>query len=155
MIRPFGPMVGLAAAAVLRGAVLASPAAAQSVEAQRIAGTSPRLDGRLTEGLWNAGASLTGFLQRDPDEGDPATERTEVRFAYDDEALWIGARRHSTSLPSASIITTRLTTTTTATRASTPVWEARAHIDRWDGRRRCEFPSRSCASVPPMSRRGT
>ena len=32
------------------------------------------------------------FLQKDPDEGKPATEATEVRFLYDDDALYVGAR---------------------------------------------------------------
>ena len=31
-------------------------------------------------------------MQRDPDEGKPATERTEIRVAYDDKALYVGAR---------------------------------------------------------------
>ena len=35
---------------------------------------------------------VTDLVQRDPDEGKPATERTEVRVAYDDNALYIGAR---------------------------------------------------------------
>lgn len=35
---------------------------------------------------------LTDFTQEDPDEGKPATERTEVRVLYDDAALYIGAQ---------------------------------------------------------------
>jgi hypothetical protein len=34
---------------------------------------------------------LTGFRQTQPDEGQPASERTEVRVVYDDEAIYIGA----------------------------------------------------------------
>ena len=34
------------------------------------------------------------FVQRDPDEGVPASEATEVRIAYDDEAMYIAARMH-------------------------------------------------------------
>jgi hypothetical protein len=84
-----------------------SPCAAQSVETARILGTPPRLDGRLTEDLWAAAQPLTGLLQRDPDEGAPATERTEVRFAYDDDALWIGARMYSTSPGTIRALVTR------------------------------------------------
>ncbi|MDQ4079129.1 MAG: carbohydrate binding family 9 domain-containing protein, partial [Gemmatimonadota bacterium] len=69
----------------------------QTAQAVRITGASPRLDGRLEEDIWRAIPPATGFLQRDPDQGAPATQRTEVRFAYDEEALWIGARMHSTS----------------------------------------------------------
>jgi hypothetical protein len=32
--------------------------------------------------------------QQDPNEGQPATQRTEVRFAYDADALYIGARMY-------------------------------------------------------------
>jgi hypothetical protein len=86
---------------------LASPCDAQEVEAVRILGVAPRLDGHLTEELWTATAPLTGFLQRDPDEGAPATDRTEVRFAYDDDALWIGARMYSTSPGNIRALVTR------------------------------------------------
>jgi hypothetical protein len=47
------------------------------------------------------------FRQRDPDEGQPATERTEIRVLYDETALYVGARLYDTE-PSA--ISTRLST---------------------------------------------
>jgi hypothetical protein len=34
---------------------------------------------------------VTEFWQIDPDEGAPVSERTEVRFLYDDESLYVGA----------------------------------------------------------------
>ena len=36
--------------------------------------------------------SPSGFLQRDPDQGQPATEPTELRLLFDDHALYVGAR---------------------------------------------------------------
>jgi hypothetical protein len=50
------------------------------------------IDGRLDEELWRTAPAATDFTQQDPDEGRPATERTEVRIAFDQEALYIGAR---------------------------------------------------------------
>src|SRR5258706_6354586 len=50
------------------------------------------LDGVLSEPVWQTGVPVTRFTQRDPVEGAPATERTEVRVAYDDEAIYVGAR---------------------------------------------------------------
>ena len=47
------------------------------------------LDGRVTEELWGRAPVITGFRQRDPDEGAAASERTEVRLAYDDQALYV------------------------------------------------------------------
>jgi len=53
---------------------------------------SPRIDGRLDDGIWALTEPVTTFTQRSPVDGDPATERTEVRVAYDDQAIYIGAR---------------------------------------------------------------
>src|SRR5215218_689813 len=50
------------------------------------------IDGRLDEELWRTAPAATDFTQQDPVEGKPATERTEIRIAYDDEALYVGAR---------------------------------------------------------------
>ena len=63
-----------------------------------------QLDGALDEAAWAAAAPATGFLQQDPREGDPATQPTEVRFLYDDQALYVGARMHD-SLAAAGVRT--------------------------------------------------
>ncbi len=52
------------------------------------------IDGRLSEVVWQQAEATTGLRQRDPNEGQPETERTEIRVAYDDEALYVGARMH-------------------------------------------------------------
>jgi hypothetical protein len=53
---------------------------------------APALDGSvLDDPAWADAPVLTGFRQTKPNEGQPASERTEVRVAYDDEALYIGA----------------------------------------------------------------
>lgn len=62
-----------------------------------------RIDGRLDEEAWSRAEAVTDFTQIDPEEGRPASERTEVRFLFDDEALYVGARLYD-SQP----ITTRL-----------------------------------------------
>lgn len=50
------------------------------------------LDGHLDEAVWRTSSPASGFRQQQPHEGEPVTQRTEVRFAYDDEALYVGAR---------------------------------------------------------------
>lgn len=50
------------------------------------------INGRLDEAAWAAAPPVTTFTQLDPDEGQPASERTEVHIVYDAEALYIGAR---------------------------------------------------------------
>ncbi|HUP20244.1 MAG TPA: DUF5916 domain-containing protein, partial [Gemmatimonadota bacterium] len=52
------------------------------------------IDGRLDEPTWRNAAAADRFIQFDPVSGEPATQRTEVRFAYDDEHLYIGARMY-------------------------------------------------------------
>ncbi|MEJ2203379.1 MAG: DUF5916 domain-containing protein [Gemmatimonadota bacterium] len=53
-----------------------------------------RLDGILDEDVWRIGVAATGFVQAEPREGQAATERTEVRVAFDDQNLYIGAMLH-------------------------------------------------------------
>src|SRR3954464_9663950 len=64
------------------------------------------LDGRLDEPAWAAARPITDFTQNDPDEGKPATERTEVRFLFDDDALYVGAKFYDSH--GASGVTTRV-----------------------------------------------
>jgi hypothetical protein len=52
------------------------------------------VDGALDEPVWQNGAAITEFVQRDPNEGTPPSQRTEVRLAYDDAALYVGARMY-------------------------------------------------------------
>ncbi len=50
-----------------------------------------RIDGSLDESVWGAAVVIDQFTQQKPDQGRPATDRTEVRIIYDDDALYIGA----------------------------------------------------------------
>ncbi len=83
---------------VLAGAVSASAAAEetpqrQRLEARRLA-TPPVIDGQLAEDEWEGAALLTGFTQLVPEEGEPATEKTEVHVGYDEENLYFGVRAY-------------------------------------------------------------
>jgi hypothetical protein len=52
------------------------------------------LDGRLDEAIWAQAPAITSFWQREPDEALPATQKTEVRFVFDGETLFVGARMY-------------------------------------------------------------
>lgn len=65
-----------------------------------------KLDARLDEPAWSAARPITDFTQLDPDEGKPASQRSEVRFLFDDEALYIGARMYDSLGP--NDVTSRL-----------------------------------------------
>ncbi|HVS04266.1 MAG TPA: DUF5916 domain-containing protein [Thermoanaerobaculia bacterium] len=60
-----------------------------------IDGEPPEIDGRLTEAIWQQAPAATGFVQRQPDEGAPASLPTEVRFLLAPDALYVGARMAS------------------------------------------------------------
>ena len=47
------------------------------------------IDGQPGEATWNDAVPITRFVQAQPDVGYPATERTDVRILYDDEAVYL------------------------------------------------------------------
>lgn len=57
---------------------------------------APRIDGVLGDEAWKAAAPISNFTQRELHEGEPPTERTEVRIVYDDRALYIGVSCYDT-----------------------------------------------------------
>src|SRR5262245_25157669 len=48
------------------------------------------VDGRLDEEVWQLAEPATDFIQQDPQNGSPATERTDVRILYTKTALYMG-----------------------------------------------------------------
>jgi len=48
------------------------------------------IDGKLIEPVWAEARAVADFLQYDPEEGAQPTEQTEVKIAYDDNALYVG-----------------------------------------------------------------
>ncbi len=60
------------------------------LQAARLA-AAPEVDGEvLADPAWQGVSPATGFRQTTPDEGRPATERTEIRIGFDDETLYVG-----------------------------------------------------------------
>jgi hypothetical protein len=55
-----------------------------------------RLDGEFSESAWQESEAARSFVQAEPYEGSPATERTEVRVLYNDESLYIGVYAYDT-----------------------------------------------------------
>ena len=86
--------IALAAAGV---ALVAATATAQNhptpppvAKAVPLKGTI-KIDGKPDETAWQEAPVVDHFVQFDPDNGKPATQRTEVRFLYDNDALYVGA----------------------------------------------------------------
>jgi hypothetical protein len=59
-----------------------------------LAEQAPTIDGRLDDAIWRTAALIDTFVQEEPIEGAPATERTEVRVAFDRETLFFGIQVH-------------------------------------------------------------
>ena len=52
---------------------------------------APVVDGLLDDRAWQDAPRLTSFVQSEPFGGQPASQNTEVRIVYDDEALYVSA----------------------------------------------------------------
>jgi hypothetical protein len=98
-------MIGIAATATLtlvlsadskpsaaRDTALAKPADRTVVAAP--ATQAPVIDGDLSDPVWRNATVTSGFEQSEPHEGQPATERTEVRVAFDADNIYIAAYMH-------------------------------------------------------------
>ncbi|MBN1223825.1 MAG: carbohydrate binding family 9 domain-containing protein, partial [Candidatus Aminicenantes bacterium] len=56
-----------------------------------------RIDGFLDDPAWKNTLFQGGFIQREPNEGAPSTEKTEVGFLYDEKHLYIGIKCYDSS----------------------------------------------------------
>ncbi len=85
--------LALLCASLAAGSARAAPSPDQAlVPPAHRASTPIVVDGRLDEPAWHEATALGDFLQRDPNQGEPATEPTDLRLLFDDRALYVGAR---------------------------------------------------------------
>ncbi len=66
------------------------------LEAQRVESGAVSIDGYMDEAVWGSAQVATNFTQHTPNTGEPASQKTEVRFLYDDDYLYVGARMYDT-----------------------------------------------------------
>ncbi len=78
-------------AAADEAAPAVTPTDALTVNAARLS-SEIDIDGRHDDAGWTGVAVITNLVQRDPVQGAAPTQRTEVRIAFDDEALYVSAR---------------------------------------------------------------
>ena len=67
---------------------------------------APKLDGTLDDPVWAQAKVIDGFLEREPSEGQPPSERTEVRILFTQRAVYFGIACYDSS--SGSIVATEL-----------------------------------------------
>jgi hypothetical protein len=79
---------------VLLGLHLSSFLYSQQAEERKVRAVrtaeSVLLDGKLKDPAWQEAEVIHDLTQREPREGEPITESTEIRILYDDEYLYIG-----------------------------------------------------------------
>ena len=98
-LSPFG-MLALATLVLLPAAGVAQSTTDERPEVSRVtpslvAGTLSgkiSVDGRLDDAAWASAPVASGFIQREPIEGDPAVHDTQVRVLIGSDAIYIGAR---------------------------------------------------------------
>src|SRR5437016_637610 len=86
----FAGLSGIPASAQTSDAASAVPEkAGKQLRALRITGTPPRIDGELNDETWMAADAIDTLVQGEPDNMQPATERTVVQVAFDDRFLYV------------------------------------------------------------------
>ena len=92
-MRRLSPAIGLLLSVVAAVPLRAQDGAGGSAREARAdrADAAPVIDGRMDDAVWARAAAVEGFVQREPVDGQPVSERTVVRLLYDDEALYVGA----------------------------------------------------------------
>jgi len=68
--------------------------AVRAIVAGRYAGAPPVVDGRLDDPAWELASPSTGFVQRQPNPGAPASRETQIRVLQAGGALYVAARMY-------------------------------------------------------------
>ena len=87
-----------------------------------------RVNGELSEDLWQLSTAVDAFVQREPEEGGKPSQRTEFRVAYDATTLYVKVRAFDTEAARIAA------TSRGATRESPSDW-IRVLIDSYHDRR--------------------
>lgn len=71
-------------------------ASAENMERRQVVAvrvkTPPKIDGLLSDAVWQKAKPSEGFTQTKPDKGKPMTQRTVIRILYDDENIYLGVQ---------------------------------------------------------------
>jgi hypothetical protein len=73
--------------------VLSAAVRAEEIKAVRVK-EGPKIDGLLTDPVWQSASAITGFRMVEPRPGEDPSEKTEARVLYDDTSLYIGVYCH-------------------------------------------------------------
>ena len=68
--------------------------AGKEVVAHYVGETPPRIDGDLDDEIWQKAQAIDDMVQNDPNNMQPPTERTLVKLAYDDRAVYVAVMNY-------------------------------------------------------------
>ena len=84
-------MISLIVILLTTGSGVSAQTNPPTVRAHRV--TAPmHVDGKLDEPIYAATEAISGFVQQEPDEGKPATEKTDAWIFFDDKNIYVSAR---------------------------------------------------------------
>ena len=66
--------------------------------AVRLAGPPPKIDGKLDDPCWTQGDWQGDFIQREPHEGQPGSQPTQLKILYDDKYVYVAIRAFDSEL---------------------------------------------------------
>jgi hypothetical protein len=83
---------------VIGATLLPAADTARTISAHRLTPdqSAPVIDGRLDDAVWASAPVATDFVQQRPTPGAAPTQRTEARFVYDDNAIYVAVRAFDT-----------------------------------------------------------
>jgi hypothetical protein len=70
-------------------AVVAQDGARPNLTIGRVTDAPPVIDGVVDDAVWSSAPPFSTFIQQEPNEGEPASERTEIRFLLDRQNLYV------------------------------------------------------------------
>ena len=88
-----GTLIALVAPLAFAGQVEQITREASGVTVHAVRVTTPmRIDGVLDEPIYTTTAPISDFIQQEPREGEPATEKTEMWVAFDENNIYVSFR---------------------------------------------------------------
>jgi Domain of unknown function (DUF5916) len=66
--------------------------------ATRLTGPAPKVDGKLDDACWTQGEWQGDYIQREPHEGQPGSQPTQLKILYDDKYVYVAIRAYDSEL---------------------------------------------------------
>jgi len=67
----------------------------RTLRARHVNPHAPVIDGHLNDPIWQTAEFSGGFVQKEPNEGEPAANQSAIAIVYDEDAIYIAARLSS------------------------------------------------------------